>query len=84
MKTPEEMAEECAPTFEEIMTKYTKQWDGCPYILGSTKGITAVSLAYCDGYEIAFLAGYQAAAPQWISVNKDEVMIDGKRYKLVA
>ena len=64
-KTPEEMAEEHAPTFEEIMAKYTKQWDGCPYILGSTKGITAVSLAYCDGYEVAFLTGYKAAEDKY-------------------
>lgn len=60
MKTPEELAEEYAPTFEDIMKQYTEQWDGCPYILGSTKGITAVTLAYGDGYGYGFIAGYKA------------------------
>jgi hypothetical protein len=60
-KTPEELAVEYAPTFEDIMKQYTEQWDGCPYILGSTKGITAVTLAYGDGYGFGFIAGYQAA-----------------------
>ena len=72
-KTPEELIEKYAPTFEEIMAKYTKQWDGCPYILGSTKGITAISLAYCDGYEVAFLAAYKAAQEQAHLEEKKEL-----------
>lgn len=54
-KTPEELY------FERMMQEYTTRWEGCPYVLGSIKGITALSLANCDGYE----AGYNAAWDEW-------------------
>ena len=76
-KTPEELY------FERMMQEYTTRWEGCPYVLGSIKGITALSLANCDGYE----AGYNAAKdqladadkvmPQWISV-KERLPEDGQ------
>lgn len=54
-KTPEKLY------FERMMQEYTTRWEGCPYVLGSIKGITALSLANCDGYE----AGYNAAWDEW-------------------
>jgi hypothetical protein len=67
MKTPEELAEEAINERWKISDMPT-----------SREGYVNTLLIRIGGYRDGFLAGYQAAAPQWISVKDRLPEVDGE------